>query len=115
VKTLFKLNEDIREFRRVIVYGVGNAGKKVFLKLLQNNVKVSCFADSDPEKCGRKHLNIPILHIDELTDWTDAAVIVCGVYAFPVAKELEKRGFQYLFYDYASEEGILHLEREAEM
>jgi NADH/NAD ratio-sensing transcriptional regulator Rex len=112
MRELFRLNEDIRDFERVILYGGAAAGKAVFLRLLQHNIKVNCFADSDPEKCGQKHLNIPIVHIDELADWTDAAVVVCGAHAFTVAKELKKRGFRHLFYDCANDIGILHLERK---
>jgi NADH/NAD ratio-sensing transcriptional regulator Rex len=112
MRELFPLNEDIRNFERVVLYGAGMAGKGLFLRLLQHNVKVDCFADSDPKKCGQKYLKVPIIHIDELADRTDAAVVVCGVYAFPVAGELKKRGFRHLFYDCANDVGIIHLERE---
>jgi NADH/NAD ratio-sensing transcriptional regulator Rex len=114
MRELFSLNEGIRDFEDVIIYGTGRAGKTVFLKLLQNNVRVCCFTDSDPENCGKKHLNIPIVHIGDLTDKRNAAVIVCGMYAFQVAKELQKRGFNNLFFDCVHEAGIVHLEREDE-
>ena len=109
---LFFLNESIRNFVSVIIYGAGNAGQTILLKLLQQNVKVECFADSDPDKCEGKFLNIPIIHIDRLQDKHELAVIVGGVYAFTVAKELEKRGFRHIFYDYGNDVRIVHLERE---
>ncbi|MDR1321142.1 MAG: hypothetical protein LBK56_06910 [Gracilibacteraceae bacterium] len=112
MRELFALNKEIRDFADVIIYGAGNAGKAVFLKLLQRDIKVLCFADSDPEKCGKTHLNIPVVHIDDLTERRDAAVIVCGAYMFPVERELRKRGFHNLFHDCANEAGILHLERD---
>jgi len=112
MQELFCLNERIRDFDSVIIYGAGNAGQTILLKLLQHNVKVACFADSDPEKCGHKFLNIPIVHIDTLGDKIDSAIIVGGVYAFTVVRELEKRGFRHIFYDYGNDVRIIHLERE---
>jgi NADH/NAD ratio-sensing transcriptional regulator Rex len=113
MQNLFNLNEDIRQFDAVIIYGAGAAGQGMLLRLLQENVKVHCFADSDPEKCGTYILNIPVTHIDELADLREtAAMIVLSGYAFPVAKELEKRGWKHLFFDYGNDYGIVHLERE---
>jgi NADH/NAD ratio-sensing transcriptional regulator Rex len=113
MKDLFFLNEEILSYEKIIIYGLGVAGKGVLLKLLQRNVRVECFADSDPEKCGTRYLNIPVVHIDDLIDVREtAAVIVCGGHAFNIAVELEKRGFRHLFLDYANEAGILHLEKE---
>ena len=113
MKELFNLNEDIFGYGKIIIYGAGAAGKQMLLKMLQRNVKIECFADSDPEKCGTRHLNIPVVHIDDLAAEREAAaVIVCGVHTFNVAGELEKRGFRHLFYDCANELGIVHLERE---
>ena len=113
MKELFYLNEEIFKHEKIIIYGAGVSGKQMLLKLLQRNIKVECFADSDPEKCGTRHLNIPIVHIDDLTSMREtAAVVVCGVHTFSVAGELEKRGFRNLYYDYANELGLVHLERE---
>ena len=113
MKDLFFINEDILSYEKIIIYGTGQAGKSVLFKLLQRNVKVECFADSNPEKCGARYMNIPITHIDELTEiCKDAAVIVSGRYAFIVAAELKKRGFAHLFFDYGNEVNIIHLARE---
>ena len=112
MKELFFLNEDILNYEKIIIYGAGMAAKGLLLKLLQRNVKVECFADSYPDNCGARYLNIPIIHIDDLADEREtAAVIVSGKYAFNVAEELEKRGFQHLFLDYGSEVGSIHLKR----
>lgn len=110
MQELFFLNERLRGYDAVIIYGAGFSGTGILYKLLQHNVKVYCFADSDPEKCGKRIMNIPVLHIDELGDYRDAAVIVGGLYAFTVAAELEKRGFCNLFFDYANEVRALHLD-----
>ena len=113
LKDLFFLNEDIRGFDNVIVYGAGNAGKGVFLRLLQHNVKTLCFADSDPEICGSRYLNIPVVHIDDLAEYrSSAAVVVCGRFALTVAEELEKRGFVHIFMDHGNDSGVVHLDRE---
>jgi redox-sensing transcriptional repressor len=112
MQELFFLNKSINDFDSVIIYGAGNAGQAVLLKLLQRNIKVDCFADSDPEKCGKKFLNVPIYHIDELQDKHGSAIIVAGTYAFKVAEELKKRGYLHIFFDYGNEVRIIHLERE---
>jgi len=112
MQELFSLNKNIRDYESVIIYGAGNAGQTILLKLLQLNVKVECFADSDPEQCGSRFLNIPVIHIDDLECKQESAVIVGGVYAFSVAQELEKRGFKHLFYDYGNDVRIVHLDRE---
>ena len=112
MQELFPINENIRKYESVIIYGVGKSGKGVLLKLLQYNIKVECFVDASPEKCVSKYLNIPVIHIDDLSDKKDAAIIVCGIHAFDVARELTNRGFINLFIDYANEIGLVHLERE---
>ena len=112
MKDLFFINEDILKFEKVIVYGSSNAGRSMLFKLLQHNIRVECFADSDPERCGARLLNIPIVHIDELVPIRQtAAIIVSGIYAFTVAEELEKRGFSNIFMDFGNDQGLVHLER----
>ena len=113
METLFCLNEEILNYNKVIIYGAGVAGRGLLLKLLQRNVKVDCFADSYPDNCGIRYLNIPIVHIDDLTpDRETSAIIVSGRYAVEVAEELEKRGFKHLFLDYGNEVGVIHLKRD---
>ena len=113
MKELFYINNDILKFETVIIYGSSNAGRSMLFKLLQYNIKVECFADSDPERCGVRLFNIPIVHIDELIPMRKtAAIIVSGMYALTVAKELEKLGFMNIFMDYGNDQGIIHLERK---
>lgn len=112
MQELFHLNDDIRHYDRVMIYGVGEAGKAVLLKLLQRNLRVDCLIDSDPEKCGGRLLNLPVVHIDELPKAArEDAVVVSGRYAFTVVDELEKRGFRHLFLDYGNEVSMIHLNR----
>ena len=113
MKELFLINKEINDYEHIIIYGCGFTGKKMLYKLLQHNVKVKCFADSNPDICGNSYLNIPIIHIDEINDLNEStAVVVTGRYITTVAKELEKRGFEHLFFDYGNEANIIHLERE---
>jgi FlaA1/EpsC-like NDP-sugar epimerase len=115
VKALFFLNEDIRKYEKIIIYGAGMAGKNTLFKLLQQNVKPWRFAESDPERCGTRFMNIPVAHIDELaSERGSAAVIVSGQYAFELGPKLKKRGFTHLFFDYGNEFGLIHLERDEE-
>ncbi len=100
-------------YENVVIYGSGVAGQHMLLRLLQHNVKVLCLADSDPERCDKKFMNIPIVHINKLTPLCEtAAMIVCGKYAFDVARELEKRGFLHLFFDWGNDAEVIHLKRE---
>ena len=113
MKELFHINTDIHQHVHVIIYGAGWSGKKALLKLLQHDIKVHCFADSDPDKCGTLILNIPVVHIDELVAMKDsAAVIVCGTHALTIAGELEKRGFSHLYFDYGNEADVVWLKGE---
>ena len=112
MKELFILNEELKGFSSVIIYGTGNAGRGIFLKLLQRNVKVDCFIDSYPENCGSAIFGVPVHHIREISGKTDSAIIVGGRYTFPVAAELKKFGYDHIFYDLSSEAEIIHLERD---
>lgn len=112
MRELFTLNAELLDFSRVIIYGTGQAGRGIFLKLLQRNIKVECFADSYPDNCGAVIFGIPVYHIHELKNKTDSAIIVGGRYAFQVAAELEKMGFEHIFYDFGNEVNVIHLERE---
>lgn len=113
MEKLFHLNNNILHYDKIIIFGVGMAGHAMLLKLIQHDIKVECFADSDPEKCCKKHLNIPIIHINKLIDECErAAVIVSGRFAFTTAKELLKLGFQHIFYDFGNEVNVIHLEKE---
>ncbi len=113
MEPLFYLNEHLRDFEKVIIYGAGAAGKALLMKMLQYNIKVECFADSNPDKCGKKILNIPVRHIkdwDVLEMRETAAVIIGGLYIFEVEPELTKLGFRHIFQDLAGPHYI-HLER----
>jgi NADH/NAD ratio-sensing transcriptional regulator Rex len=113
MKDLFFVNEEITHFDKVIIYGSGWAGKNMLLKLLQRDVKVECFADYDPQKCGTRLLNVPVVHIDELNEFREtAAIIVSGRFALEVAAELEKRGWKHIFFDYGNDAEVIHLKRE---
>ena len=110
MKPLFFLNEDIREYSDVIIYGCGDAGRSIFQKLLQRNVKVLCFADNNPDNCGQLIWNTPVIHIKELEDkYEDAVFIVGGKYMRDLSKSLTEIGIKNLFYDYANEVGVIHL------
>ena len=113
MRALFYVNEDILNYGKIIIYGMGQAGRAVFFKLLQRNIRVECFADTNPDICGTRFMNIPVIHIDSLPAiYKDAAIIVSGRYAFTIAAELEKRGFGHIFYDYGNEVNIIHIARE---
>jgi hypothetical protein len=110
MKPLFNLNEEIRDFDEVIIYGSGAAGRGIFQKLLQRNVKVYCFADRNPDNCDKSILNTPVKNIIDLTDkFETAAFIVGGLYMREVSQELLKMGVKNLFFDYANEVGVIHL------
>lgn len=113
MESLFFLNEKIKAYDRIIIYGTGRASWEILTKMLQYNVKVECFADSNPDNCGKKIMNIPVFHINELLDMNeDAAIIVGGIYIFEIVPELEKLGFKHIFFDYTNGIGYIHLERD---
>jgi hypothetical protein len=115
MQPLFYMNEDIRAFDEVIIYGSGQAGTGMFQKLWQRTVKVLCFAESNPDNCGRLIWNTPVTHISELADkYGSAAFIVGGRYMYDVKKTLMEMGVRHLFFDYANEVGVIHLGGEGD-
>ena len=115
MKPLFHLNEDIRAYSEIIIYGSGMSGRVTFQRLLQRNVGVLCFADSNPDNCGQLIWNKPVVLIGELTDkFETAAFIVAGRYLGEVSRELEKMGVKHLFFDYGNETNFIHLGGEGD-
>lgn len=113
LEPLFHLNENLCKANRIIIYGSGVAAKNIFTKMLQRNIKIECFADSNPDNCGKKIMNHPVFQIKNLLDMCeDSAIIVGGLYMSEVALELEKLGFKNIFFDYTNELGFVHLERD---
>ena len=109
MKNLFLLNKDIFQYKKIIIYGAGIAGKTLLMKLLQCNIKVDCFVDTNPSVCGKKYLNIPVFHINDVLDKReDTAIIVGGWYIAEIVPELERLGFQNIFKDPAGP-GYLYL------
>lgn len=66
--TFFRKTLDQDELTKVALIGVGNLGT-AFLNynfLKNNNTKIECAFDVDPEKMGTKVREVPVYHMDEL-------------------------------------------------
>jgi redox-sensing transcriptional repressor len=66
--TFFRKTLDQDELTKVALIGVGNLGT-AFLNynfLKNNNTKIECAFDIDPEKMGSKIREVPVYHMDEL-------------------------------------------------
>lgn len=66
--SFFRKTLDQDELTKVALIGVGNLGT-AFLNynfLKNNNTKIECAFDVDPEKMGTKIREVPVFHLDEL-------------------------------------------------
>ena len=58
----------------VIIYGCGNDGQKLYLKLKKANMKVRYFCDSNVELHGSKIYDVPVISWKELSEHSDCNI-----------------------------------------
>jgi prephenate dehydrogenase len=102
LEPLLVLNESIRKFKSIIIYGTGAAAGTILMMLLERNIKVECFTDGKLDNCNKKYFNLPVYYIKDqslLSKKEEAAVIISGLFTREIAVELDKLGFKHLFYE----------------
>lgn len=74
---LMKLEKLIRGHDKIVVYGAGGIGKKVYkyIKKLECDTKIQCFAVTHETQTGEKLFNIPVRRIDDCLS-EDTLVII---------------------------------------
>ncbi len=57
--------------KKIIIYGCGNDGKKLFLQLKELGTCAAYFCDSNDKFCGKRLYGVSILSCTQLSDYTD--------------------------------------------
>lgn len=93
---------------QIIIFGAGKYGREVYRRLLQENIEVECFIDSDKAKYQGKDIQgeLPIRSIDILQECTgkDIAVIEAAEKYKDMDGLLQKRGFEGKRFYYNNEQ-----------
>lgn len=87
----------IEPTRQIFIWGAGEYGKKVLRRLINNDINVSGFIDSDPLKEGRKvesyFINSPSILFSQ-SSIIKPYVIIASMYADEIEEVLKKNGYK---------------------
>lgn len=87
----------IKDYKVVYLYGAGYYGK-VLVKVLRHSINAMLFIETksrgDSDLCG-----IPIIGLDDLSDFSDCAVLIStkSIYHVGILDELNKRGISNIY------------------
>ena len=94
-----EIQDRIRKYRPVIVYGAGRIGGDVIEKLKANHIEVDYIAVTKMTTNATSYYSIPVKEAHELLHFKDTGIVVLGV-----SKKLRKEIIYYLknigFYNY---------------
>lgn len=93
------VNKKIRQCDKVIIYGAGMIGKRVFheLKYNESPVNIICFAVSKIEDNVGSYMDVPICDIKKLLEFRDDGIIVVAatkLYQEEMIENAQKLGFK---------------------
>lgn len=91
-KNLLDLIKEKAIKEEIYIYGTGQFGKNVALKLRENNVEVSGFIDSNSSLKGSVTLNTLIYCLDEILEKTNFYIVVCSTFYDEITKILDGKG-----------------------
>ncbi|MCL2508608.1 MAG: hypothetical protein FWF05_05485 [Oscillospiraceae bacterium] len=115
MKNLFSLNENIRDFEKVILVTSADGVPCAVMKLLHHNIKVDYIGVSSAAEYDAEIFNIPVADFKQLLKTSaDAAVVVMSPEAENIVESLERMGFHNIFFDHFSELGVALLQRDSE-
>ncbi len=104
MEQLFLINPVIKQ-KPIVIYGAGNTGLDCFVELLNRNVKVDAFCDSNSSKWGMKLMNKRVMPPNELyADVNRYNVIIASQFFEEISGDLENHGYNaaslYIYKDY---------------
>lgn len=97
MKNVFKLLNG----KKVIIYGAGKIGKRVYQSLLAFGVKTTLFWDKNADKIGNID-KVPVTYpfpIEHRNDYAIIIAIAAENVAYEIANKLSKVGFNSIIYD----------------
>lgn len=101
IQGMKRLNATIRQYEKVIIYGAGMIGKKLYHELTYNKnpVNIICFAVSRVEDNVGSYMDVPIRDIRELSAFRDDSLVVVAVtqlYQEEMVANARKLGFLHI-------------------
>lgn len=78
--------------RKVIIFGAGEIGKRIFDVLRKYEIEIICFADNNPGLSGSTVCDLPVVSLDRLKYIADdkAVIQVASKYSKDIMKQLER-------------------------
>ena len=78
MECLYQINPVLRD-KEIIIYGTGERHKRIFLALLQQDIRVSAFCRKEFDGAGMNEVfGKRVMGFDELKDHRDAYIIISG-------------------------------------
>lgn len=95
---MYQINPVLQKGKPVIIYGIGESEKNIFLAMLQQNVYVTAFCLKEEQRTSLKKIyNKKIISLAELKEkYADAYVIVAGQTVVVDGEVLQKAGITNL-------------------
>lgn len=83
--------KNLDERSRVIIYGTGSLGKKIYTLLLEKGFDVIGFMDSDEKMWNNECLGKKILSFDEVKSLKYDAILICSMFIEEIKNVLKER------------------------
>lgn len=98
IKLIYNVNEEIRNAKKIIIYGAGTSGKRLLSQLVFDGIYVDYFCDSNPSTWGTKVMNKMVISPDKLQDMkNECAVLVSSVYCEEIYESLKKLDIENIY------------------
>ena len=92
MQQLFEINNKVLS-KPIIIYGAGNTGLDCFVELMNRDIRVEAFCDSDSSKWGIKLMNKNVISPEELSRKINGYnVIIASQFHREISGKLRKWG-----------------------
>jgi len=98
LKDLFNISSELLNSNQpIVIYGAGNTGLDCMAELMNRNVRIDFFCDSNESKTGIYILNKRVLSLGELRKMKDCNIIIASMFYHEIEEQLLKEGFYNLY------------------
>ena len=94
-----RLIQELKQYRKVYIYGAGQVGKNVLKALLNEEIVPEAFIVTDKTNQPEKIIGIKVKEITEIDDYTDAMVLISTTkkYANEIMEVLKSRNIPHVY------------------
>lgn len=104
---LFSVNEKLNGFKNIVIYGIGDEQKRLFMALLQQNVPIYAFCAKRGQRIGASELfGKAVISIEDLQVLENLAVVLWGAHSYDDLEVLKEAGVDNIFVENISLENI---------